>query len=132
MIVLFFETDKLNLTEEGEHFINPGCFGEDFANWLKPELEQSRISVNDIYQEDWGWEISCSDGDQRYYLGVGGIPEEDGSNLGEWRVMFTKRRGFIDSMLGKNKLTEVEKIVTSVKSILEAANFNKIRLEENA
>lgn len=32
MIVLFFETDMFNLSEEKEHFINPGCFGEDFAS----------------------------------------------------------------------------------------------------
>jgi hypothetical protein len=132
MKVIFFESDKFNLSVEGDDFINPGCFGEDFANWLKPKLEQSHVSVNDIYQEDWGWEIACSDGDTGYYLSVGGIQEEDNSDLGEWRVMFTKRRGFFDSILGKNKMSNSERILSVVQKILEKNNFNKIKLEENA
>ena len=130
MEVLFFETDKLNLTKEGEHFINPCCFGEDFANWLKPELEKNDILVSDIYQEDWGWEIACLDGEQGYYLGVGGISEDD-SDLGEWRVMFTKRRKIIETLLGKNKISKSDRAVEIVKSILEGANFSKLRFEEN-
>ena len=130
MEVLFFETDRFNLTKEGEHFINPGCFGEDFANWLKPELEKNDISVSDIYQEDWGWEIACMDGDQGYYLGVGGISEDD-SDLGEWRVMFTKRRKILETLLGKNKISKSDRAVKIVKSILEGANFSNLRFEEN-
>ena len=130
MEVLFFETDKFNLTKEGEHFINPGCFGEDFANWLKPKLEKNDISVSDIYQEDWGWEIACMDGEQGYYLGVGGISEDD-SDLGEWRVMFTKRRKILETLLGKNKISKSDRAVEIVKSILDDANFSKLRFEEN-
>ena len=128
MEVLFFETDNFNLTKEGEHFINPSCFGEDFAKWLKPELEKNNISVSDIYQEDWGWELACMDGEQRYYLGVGGI-SENGSNLGEWRVMFTKRRKMSDYLLGRNKPSKSDKTIGVVKSILEEAKFTKLRFE---
>ncbi len=44
MEILFFETDMFNLTKEGEHFINPSCFGEDFANWLKLRLKKTKYS----------------------------------------------------------------------------------------
>jgi len=130
MEIIFFETDMFNLTKEGEHFINPGCFGEDFANWLKLRLEKNNILVTDIYQEDWGWELACMDGEQGYYLGVGGLSEE-GSDLGEWRVMFTKRRKIFDSLLGRNKLSKSDRTIEVVKSILEEANFPKLRFEEN-
>lgn len=130
MYVYFFETDKFNLTEEGENFINPCCFGEDFASWLKSKLENAKISVDDIYQEDWGWEISCSDEEQAYYLGVGGIRDKDNSNLGEWRIMFTRRRKFMDYLFGKNKISKEERIFGIINSILQDAGFSNIRLEE--
>ena len=130
MEVIIFETDKFNLTKEDEHFINPGCFGEDFANWLKPKLEAHKITVLDIYQEDWGWEIWCTYDSQGYYLGVGGIPDEKGNtDFGEWRVMFTKKRKFIESLLGKNKLVISETIIAIVKSILEKDSFSNISFE---
>ncbi|WNZ55232.1 hypothetical protein QT397_20565 [Microbulbifer sp. MKSA007] len=128
MRTIFFETDQFNLTKEHDHFINPGCFGEDFANWLKPHLENSGIEVSDIYQEDWGWEIDCSG----YYLGVGGLPENDSSNLGEWRVMITKKRSFVEAIFGKNRLSRDEVIFSQLFSILNAAGFTKVRYEENA
>lgn len=128
MDTIFFETDQFNLTEEHAYFVNPGCYGEDFANWLKPHIESSGIKVTDIYQEDWGWEIDCSG----YYLGVGGIPENDSSNLGEWRVMVTKKRSFIEGILGKNKLSREEAIFSQLCSILNNAGFTKVRYEKNA
>ena len=88
------------------------------------------ISVLDIYQEDWGWEIACFDGEQGYYLGVGGIPENECSDLGEWRVMFTKRRKILESLFGKNKLSKFDRIITVVKSILESEKFSNIHFEE--
>ncbi|HIP81922.1 MAG TPA: hypothetical protein EYH16_05870 [Leucothrix mucor] len=131
MEVILFETDKFNLTKEGEHFINPGCFGEDFANWLQPKLEVHKITVLDTYQEDWGWEIWCSHNSQDYYLGVGGVPDATKStDFGEWRVMFTKKRKLTESLLGKNKLVTSEKIISIVKSILEKEKFSNISFED--
>ena len=130
MEVLSFETDKFNLTVEGDNFINPNCFGEDFANWLKPELEKKEIIVLDIYQEDWGWELVCSDSEQKYYLGVGGLTENRNLNHGEWRVMFTKKRNLLNIILGSQKLTREENIILIVKSILEQeTEFSSIRFE---
>lgn len=45
MNIIYFDTDEFNLTIEGENFINPGCFGEDLAFWLKLELEKSEVVV---------------------------------------------------------------------------------------
>ncbi len=132
MIVLFFETDIFNLSEEQGHFINPDCFGEDFANWLKPLLENDGVLVDDIYQEDWGWELSCKLDDREYYLGVGGLPEEDGSNVGEWRVMFTKRRSLVELLIGKSKLAKDEKIIGLIRGYLSSASFSSIKLDLNA
>ena len=132
METIIFETDEFNLSKEYDHFINPCCFGEDVSNWLKPFLENIGIEVNDIYQEDWGWKLSCKSNGRSYYLGVSGISEEDCSDLGEWRVMITKRRSLIEGILGKNKLSRNETIIAQIANILQEAGFAKVRYEENA
>jgi hypothetical protein len=40
------------------HFINPCCFGEDFAAWLKQELAPLAahgFDFSEPMQEDYGW-----------------------------------------------------------------------------
>jgi hypothetical protein len=52
------ETDQFEHREVKPHFINPCCFGEDFAAWLKEELSPLRDSgfnFSEIIQEDYGW-----------------------------------------------------------------------------
>lgn len=124
-----FETDRFNLSEEKENFINPCCFGEDFALWLKPHLEAEGIFVSDIYQEDWGWEISCKYEGNSYYLGLGGTPEAEGTNRGKWRVIFSKRRSLIQSLLGKNKLSAKEPIIKAVTNIIKTAGIQGLSQE---
>lgn len=130
MKTIFFTTDRFNLSQEQEYFINPCCFGEDLANWLKPKLEEKGVQVLDIYQEDWGWEIECLENEQGYYLGVGGWSDEDGSDMGQWRIMFTKRRTLLDGILGRNKLSNEERIIQKTKQILEEAGFSGIDFDE--
>lgn len=128
MLSIIFESAKFNLSKEKNNFINPCCFGEDFATWLKPKLESSGIEVSDVYQEDWGWEINCAHNGQRYYLGLGGLPEIEGKDQGEWRVMFTKPRSFVQALLSKNKLSKDEPIISIVLSILNREGFNDAKL----
>lgn len=52
------ETDLFDHREVKPHFINPCCFGEDFAAWLKNEispLADSGFSFSESIQEDYGW-----------------------------------------------------------------------------
>ena len=121
-----FETDRFNLSSEKENFINPCSFGEDVANWLKPLLESKNVNVSDIYQEDWGWEINCALENQEYYIGVGGISESEGSNQGEWRIMFTKKRSILESILGKNKLSSNDSLIHIIKDIINSHGFQNV------
>jgi hypothetical protein len=45
------------ILESGEHFINPCCFGEDLAAWLRSRLAEKNVHAGTPYQEDWGWEL---------------------------------------------------------------------------
>jgi hypothetical protein len=52
------ETDMFEHREVKPHFINPCCFGEDFALWLKRELSplaDDGFSFSEPIQEDYGW-----------------------------------------------------------------------------
>jgi hypothetical protein len=52
------ETDLFEHRQVKPHFINPCCFGEDFAVWLKKELSpltHSGFTFSDPIQEDYGW-----------------------------------------------------------------------------
>lgn len=43
-------------TEVKSHFINPCCFGEDFARWLRTRMEPLEgYQFDNPIQEDYGW-----------------------------------------------------------------------------
>jgi hypothetical protein len=44
---LLFETDRFNLSEVGDHFINPTCFGEDLAAWLRTKLIEQGVEAGE-------------------------------------------------------------------------------------
>ena len=51
-------TDLFEHRDVKPHFINPCCFGEDFAIWLKPELmhfPDLQFDLSEPIQEDYGW-----------------------------------------------------------------------------
>jgi hypothetical protein len=76
------ETDTFEHREVKAHFINPCCFGEDFAAWLKRELSSladAGFTLSDAIQEDYGWGFWASHGKDPFwvalsYVGVG--PQE--------------------------------------------------------
>ena len=52
------ETEMFEHSEVKPHFINPCCFGEDFAAWLKERLSQLGefgFHFSNAIQEDYGW-----------------------------------------------------------------------------
>jgi hypothetical protein len=76
------ETDVFEHREVKPHFINPCCFGEDFATWLKQEFSRvgdSSFSLSKSFQEDYGWGFWASRGKDRFWVAlsyVGNGPQE--------------------------------------------------------
>jgi hypothetical protein len=97
---LLFRTDRFNLSKVGDHFINPCCFGEDVAAWLRGKLAERGIVATEPDQEDWGWYIEATHEGRHYFLGIGGNSDEDPSNpdLGEWRIMLERKRSFMERL----------------------------------
>ena len=76
------ETDLFEHREVKPHFINPCCFGEDFAAWLKEQLSplvDSGFNFSKITQEDYGWGFWVWHGKDPFWVAlsyVGNGPQE--------------------------------------------------------
>jgi hypothetical protein len=119
---LLFRTDRFNLSKIDETFINPCCFGEDLARWLREALREKKFEVSEPYQEDWGWELPTKNEGKGYYLCISGNADDEraNSNEGEWRIIIEKRRSIGQRLTGKGKIELRDGMLVSVKKILEA------------
>jgi hypothetical protein len=79
---IMIETDLFEHREVKPSFINPNCFGEDFARWLRQELAYfsgSGMELSEPIQEDYGWGLWASHGKDRFWIAlsyVGDGPQE--------------------------------------------------------
>jgi hypothetical protein len=79
-------TDLFEAKTPGSHFINPRCFGEDFATWLREQLTARGIVASEPIQEDWGWVLLLRFRDRKFTLSIGIIDESISQTPAEWRV----------------------------------------------
>ena len=80
------QTDLFEATTPGPNFINPRCFGEDFALWLVERLKKRNIEPSEPIQEDWGWALIVPYQGSRFTLSIGVMDESIGQMPAEWRV----------------------------------------------
>ena len=83
---LFVTTELFEATTPGDHFINPRCFGEDFAKWLRQKLEAQRIESCEPIQEDWGWVLLLKHQAHTFTVSIGVMDGSIGEVPAEWRV----------------------------------------------
>lgn len=133
-IDILFETNRFNVSEVKQNFLNSCCFGEDFAEWLRQRLVERGVTVSMPGQEDWGWYLSAAEALQHYFLGLSGYLGESavGKDDGEWRVIVKKERSVWDRLRGKNKITDSDPMVAILEKILcEQTDVRNIRREKN-
>ncbi len=76
------ETDLFEHRQIKPHFINPCCFGEDFAAWLIGKLAplaDSGFNFSEPIQEDYGWGFWARYGKDPFWVAlsyVGNGPQE--------------------------------------------------------
>ena len=78
---ILIETDLFEHREVKPHFINPCCFGEDCAAWLKQELGSAGLGMefSDPIQEDYGWGFWAARDKDRIWIAlsyVGSGPQD--------------------------------------------------------
>ena len=118
---IVFKTGCFNLSQVKDHFINPCCFGEDLAAWLRARLTEEDVETREPYQEDWGWELPVQHGHNAYYLCLSGNSEaHQNLDYGEWRIIVEKRRTLWQHLCGKGKITAADPMLILLQRMLSA------------
>jgi hypothetical protein len=86
---LTVQTDRFNHRDVKPHFINPCCFGEDFAAWLREEtrdLAAEGYETSEPIQEDYGWGFWMTRGRDHFWISVSFCGEGPTEGPAEWVV----------------------------------------------
>ena len=90
---LWVTTDKFEVTTPGPHFINPICFGEDFAQWLQKAFQERGVAISEPTQEDWGWVLIATSDDYNFTISIGVMDESIGKIPAVWRIGVSYEKG---------------------------------------
>ena len=94
--VVTFESDKFNLTDEGQSSGDYGCYGQDLAKWLIDRLRAAGTETDsEPRQEDFGWYVNYSLGGQPFCAVIGNVGGES------WFIVVERVTGFLRSLLGE-------------------------------
>jgi len=83
------QTDLFEHREVKPHFINPCCFGEDFAIWLKQQvtdLAATGFEFSEPIQEDYGWGFWARRGADPFWIALSFCGEGPTEEPAEWVV----------------------------------------------
>ena len=83
------ETDLFEHREVKPHFINPCCFGEDFAKWLRHQLEDlasQSFELSEPVQEDYGWGFWATRGPDPFWIALSYCGDGPTEEPAEWVV----------------------------------------------
>src|ERR1041385_1834352 len=82
-------TELFEHREVKPHFINPCCFGEDFAAWLRSELAPltaAGFELSEPIQEDYGWGLWARKPDDGFWIALSYCGEGPTEEPAEWIV----------------------------------------------
>jgi hypothetical protein len=83
------ETELFEHREVKPHFINPCCFGEDFASWLRQQLTDltaAGFELSEPIQEDYGWGFWATRGADPFWIALSFCGEGPTEGRAEWVV----------------------------------------------
>ena len=83
------ETDLFEHREVKPHFINPCCFGEDFAKWLRQQvtdLGAAGFELSEPIQEDYGWGFWATRASDPFWIALSFCGEGPTEEPAEWVV----------------------------------------------
>lgn len=83
------ETDLFEHRKVKPHFINPCCFGEDFAAWLKERLsplQNSGFRFSEAIQEDYGWGFWVERGKDPFWVAISYVGDGPQESPAQWMI----------------------------------------------
>jgi len=115
--VIEFTTGRFNSAEIKPHFINDRCFGEDLIAWLIREFDDASFTLEEPFQEDWGWATLARKQNETFTIEVGIMDESIGGTPARWLLMVDKMRRFI--IFGSNESPELDRLADIIARILD-------------
>ena len=117
------ETDPFEHREVKPHFINPCCFGEDFAVWLKQELSRFTglgFEFSEPIQEDYGWGFWASRGKDRFWVALSYVGDGPQEAPAQWivSVVYDPGLNLVKRMFHKGDPQALEQLRDRIRKIL--------------
>lgn len=95
-----FQSNRFNMTEPQEYFINPCCFGDDVCRWMIERLGDTGVQCDpEPGQEDFGWYFNLTLNDVPHCI-VCALREADKNDPDVWVLCIERSAGFIASLFG--------------------------------
>jgi len=125
------ETDLFEHQQVKPHFINPCCFGEDFATWLKHELSQRsdfQCELSEPIQEDYGWGLWASRGKDRFWVALSYVGDGPQKAPAQWVISVTYDPGLnlAKRLLHKPDRQSLEQLRERIRQVLESNEAIKV------
>lgn len=113
------------------HFINPCCFGEDFAAWLKEQLSplsRSGFTVSDPIQEDYGWGLWATHGKDPFWIALSYVGDGPQEAAAHWVISVSYDPGLnvVKRLFHKADRQALEQLRDSVKRAITSNTAIKI------
>ncbi len=92
-----FTSSQFNCTEVKPHFINPCCFGENLAAWLREQLSKIPdldFKLSETIQEDYGWGFRSMRGEDHFWVAMSCIGDGPQDPSAEWLIFVSYDPGF--------------------------------------
>lgn len=129
---ILVETDMFEHREVKPHFINPCCFGEDFAAWLKRELlrfPDFAFELSEPMQEDYGWGLWAwwRKREDRFWIALSYVGDGPQEPPAHWIVSVTNDPGFniVKRLFHKPDHKALQQLREHVRHVLKSNNAIK-------
>ena len=124
-------TARFDFREPKPHFINPNCFGEDFAVWLHERLAGfagEGFELSAPIQEDYGWGFWVTRGKDTFWIAISFVDRIEGDAAAEWVISWNYDPGLsiIRRLFHKPDTAALERIGVSIRGALASAEGIRI------
>jgi hypothetical protein len=122
-VVGIVESDRFEHRIVQPHFINPCCFGEDLATWLREQLRglsARGFEIDPPLQEDYGWGFWLRNGKSKFWLALSYVGEGPTEDPAQWGVSIT-HSGLMASLFGRADQDAIRAIEDGIRAAVAAS-----------
>lgn len=118
------ETDRFEHRQVELHFLNPCCFGEDFAAWLKTQLTDvaaEGFRVSEPLQEDYDWGLWFEYPNGKFWVALSYVGTGPTEQPAQWVVSVAPDGGLnlLKHLFGKPDRSVMERLCQRIRKVLE-------------